>query len=51
MSKHPSMGIIPELVLTLLFILAIALVTTVNPSLGAAGPRSTWRERLLAVGW
>jgi tripartite ATP-independent transporter DctM subunit len=42
-------GIMPGLVLTLLFILAIALMTTANPSLGAAGPRSTWRERLLAV--
>jgi C4-dicarboxylate transporter, DctM subunit len=42
-------GIIPGLVLTALFILAIALVTAVNPALGAAGPRSTWRQRLLVI--
>lgn len=42
-------GIIPGLVLTVLFMLAIGLITTVNPELGAAGPRTTWRERLLAI--
>ena len=42
-------GILPGLVLTGLFMLAIALVTAVNPALGAAGPRTTWRERLVAV--
>jgi tripartite ATP-independent transporter DctM subunit len=42
-------GIIPGLVLTLLFILAIALVTAANPALGAAGPPSSWRQRLLAI--
>jgi tripartite ATP-independent transporter DctM subunit len=42
-------GIVPGLVLTGLFMLAIALVTAVNPTLGAAGPRATWRERLLVV--
>lgn len=42
-------GILPGLVLTVLFMLAITLVTAANPTLGAAGPRATWRERLLAV--
>jgi C4-dicarboxylate transporter, DctM subunit len=42
-------GIIPGLVLTLLFILVIALVTAVNPALGAAGPPSTWWQRLLVL--
>jgi tripartite ATP-independent transporter DctM subunit len=42
-------GIIPGLVLTLLFMLVIALVTAVNPALGSAGPASTWRQRLLVL--
>jgi C4-dicarboxylate transporter, DctM subunit len=42
-------GIIPGLVLTLLFMLVIALVTAVNPVLGAAGLPSTWRQRLLVL--
>ena len=42
-------GIIPGLVLTLLFMLVIALVTAANPALGAAGPPSTWRQRLLVL--
>jgi tripartite ATP-independent transporter DctM subunit len=42
-------GVVPGLVLTALFIVAIALVTAWNPRLGAAGPRATWRERFLAV--
>jgi tripartite ATP-independent transporter DctM subunit len=42
-------GILPGLVLTVLFMLAIGLVTAVNPELGAAGPRTTWRERLVAM--
>jgi tripartite ATP-independent transporter DctM subunit len=42
-------GIIPGFVETLLFILAVGIVTTLRPALGAAGPPSTWRERLLAV--
>jgi tripartite ATP-independent transporter DctM subunit len=42
-------GILPGLVLTVLFMLAISLVTTFNPQLGAAGPRTTWRERLVAM--
>ncbi len=42
-------GIIPGLVLTVLFIVAIAIVTAINPALGAPGPRSSWGERLRAV--
>jgi C4-dicarboxylate transporter, DctM subunit len=42
-------GVVPGLVETGLFIVAIAIVTALNPSLGAAGPRAGWRERLLAV--
>jgi C4-dicarboxylate transporter, DctM subunit len=42
-------GILPGLMLTLLFILVIALVTAVNPALGAAGPPSTWWQRLLVL--
>jgi tripartite ATP-independent transporter DctM subunit len=42
-------GILPGLVLAVLFMLAIGLVTAVNPGLGAAGPCTTWRERLLAM--
>jgi C4-dicarboxylate transporter DctM subunit len=42
-------GIVPGAVLTLLFMLAIALVTAVHPGLGAAGPPATWWERLTAV--
>src|SRR2546425_800860 len=42
-------GILPGLVETVLFIIAIAIVAAVWPTLGAAGPRATWRERLGAV--
>jgi C4-dicarboxylate transporter, DctM subunit len=42
-------GIMPGLVLTVLFILAIAAITALNPALGAPGPRATWRERVLAI--
>jgi tripartite ATP-independent transporter DctM subunit len=42
-------GVVPGLVETALFVIAIALVTAVNPALGAPGPRATLRERLLAL--
>jgi tripartite ATP-independent transporter DctM subunit len=42
-------GILPGLVETLLFILAVALVTAFRPALAAAGPAASWRERLAAV--
>jgi tripartite ATP-independent transporter DctM subunit len=43
-------GIVPGLVLTLLFLAAIAVVTAVNPTLGAPGPAATWGQRLRSVG-
>jgi C4-dicarboxylate transporter, DctM subunit len=43
-------GVIPGLVLTVLFIGAIAVVTTVNPALGAPGRAASWRERVVALG-
>ena len=42
-------GVLPGIVETLLFVGAIALVTAWSPALGAAGPRATLRERLLAL--
>jgi C4-dicarboxylate transporter DctM subunit len=42
-------GILPGLVETGLFIVAIAAVTALWPALGAAGPRSAWPERLAAL--
>jgi C4-dicarboxylate transporter DctM subunit len=42
-------GIVPGLVETLLFMIAIAIVTALKPSLGAPGPRAPWSARLLAV--
>jgi tripartite ATP-independent transporter DctM subunit len=39
-------GIIPGLVLAVLFIVWIAIAVRVNPSSGPAGPRASWRERL-----
>ena len=42
-------GVLPGIVETLLFVGAIAVVTAWSPALGAAGPRATLRERLLAL--
>jgi tripartite ATP-independent transporter DctM subunit len=42
-------GILPGFVELVLFILAVAMVTALKPALGAAGPSSSWRERVLAV--
>lgn len=42
-------GVLPGLVETALFIVAIAVVSALWPGLGAAGPRAGWRERLGAV--
>ncbi len=42
-------GVLPGIVETILFIVAIALVTAWKPSLGAPGPRISLRERLLAL--
>jgi C4-dicarboxylate transporter DctM subunit len=42
-------GVVPGIVETLLFCAAIAIETAVFPTLGAAGPRATVRQRLIAV--
>jgi len=42
-------GVLPGIVETGLFIIAIALVTARTPSLGAPGPRTTLRERFVAT--
>ncbi len=42
-------GVVPGILETVLFCVAIAVETAVVPSLGAAGPRAALRERLLAT--
>lgn len=42
-------GILPGILLMLLYQLAIAFLTWRNPELGPAGPRASWRERLGAL--
>ncbi len=42
-------GVVPGIVETALFCVAIAIETAIYPALGAPGPRTTIRERLLAV--
>ena len=42
-------GIVPGIVETALFIVAIAIVTARRPDLGAPLPRATWSERLRAL--
>lgn len=41
-------GIVPGIVLTALFLLTIYVWTRIDPKLGPAGPKSSWRERLVA---
>lgn len=43
-------GILPGLLLTFLFLIAIAIVTGRNHELGPPGPRSSWAERWSAMG-
>lgn len=43
-------GIIPGILLTALYMLTIYILVTINPKLGPAGPKSTWRERLSSLG-
>jgi tripartite ATP-independent transporter DctM subunit len=43
-------GILPGILLTVLFLLAIALVTRLRPEAGPAGPRATSRERWGTLG-
>ncbi|MFA4885711.1 MAG: TRAP transporter large permease [Desulfotomaculaceae bacterium] len=42
-------GILPGILLMLLYIAAIYILTLRNPSLGPAGPKSNWRERIDAM--
>jgi len=43
-------GILPGLLLTVLFMITIAIMTRLNPAIGPAGPRMAWPERLQAIG-
>jgi C4-dicarboxylate transporter DctM subunit len=42
-------GILPGILLTLLFVATILLWATLRPELGPRGPRSTWRERFASL--
>ncbi|MDO9535596.1 MAG: TRAP transporter large permease [Bacillota bacterium] len=42
-------GIIPGLLLMFLYMGTVSLITLRNPSLGPAGPKASWKERLLAL--
>jgi len=42
-------GILPGILLMFLYIAAIYILTLRNPSLGPAGPKSSWRERIDAM--
>jgi tripartite ATP-independent transporter DctM subunit len=42
-------GILPGILLMLLYIAAIYILTLRNPSLGPAGPKSNWKERIRAM--
>jgi tripartite ATP-independent transporter DctM subunit len=42
-------GILPGILLMLLYIAAIYILTLRNPSLGPAGPKSSWKERMGAM--
>jgi len=43
-------GIIPGILLMVLYMLTIYILVKRNPSLGPAGPKSTWKERLESLG-
>src|SRR4030042_908317 len=42
-------GILPGILLTLLFIIAISIWTKLDPTAGPCGPRSHWREKGMAL--
>ena len=42
-------GILPGILLTLLFMITIGILTRLNPAIGPAGPRIAWRGRLQAI--
>jgi C4-dicarboxylate transporter, DctM subunit len=43
-------GIIPGLILTLLFIATVVVLCLHNPALGPAGPATTWKEKFISLG-
>ncbi|HRX43207.1 MAG TPA: TRAP transporter large permease subunit, partial [Clostridia bacterium] len=43
-------GIVPGILLMVLYMLTIRILVKRNPSLGPVGPKSTWRERFEALG-
>jgi len=42
-------GILPGILLTLLFIIAISIWTKLDPTAGPGGPKSSWREKGMAL--
>jgi tripartite ATP-independent transporter DctM subunit len=42
-------GVVPGLLLMVLFILTIMVMTTINPSLGPKGPRTSWSNKFTAT--
>jgi len=42
-------GLLPGLLLTVLFILAIVIWTSINPELGPRGPRTTFKEKITSL--
>ncbi len=42
-------GILPGILLTILFILAILIWTTLRPDLGPKGPKSPWKEKIKSL--
>ena len=47
--KLLAAGILPGILGTVLYMLAVGYATARNPKLGPAGPRSSWRERIAAL--
>ena len=42
-------GILPGILLTLLFVIAISIWTRLDPAAGPRGPKAAWRERIAAL--
>ena len=42
-------GILPGILLTLLFVLTVMLITAIRPQAGPAGPRSSFREKMVSL--
>ena len=47
--KLLAAGILPGILGTVLYMLAVGVATARNPKLGPAGPRSSWQERIAAL--